>query len=66
MRKIEHGNQFTTRIVGNNYVRIWRNLSIFNPKPLLLNINSQSLKAIGQKNERDRALKPIFYTNQGQ
>ena len=42
MREIEYGNQFTTRIKGNNSVLIWRTLSIFNLKPLLLNINSHA------------------------
>ena len=67
MREIEHWNQFSTWIKGNNSVIIWRNLSIFNPKPLLLNTNSHA-KFAGNwpKNARDRALKPIFYTNQGQ
>ena len=39
MRKIEHRNQFSTGIKGNNSVPIWRNLPIYNPKPLLPNIN---------------------------
>ena len=67
MREIEHGNQFSTQIKGNNSVLIWRNLPIYNPKPLFLNINSYTkVEDIPPKNVWDKAQKPIFYTNKGQ
>ena len=116
MREIEHWNQFSTRIKGYNYVLIWPNLSIYNPKPLLLITNSytkfednqQKMSLIEHGNQfssqikdnncanltkcihlqsqttplqyqltykawrqsakyaRNRALKPIFFANQGQ
>ena len=39
MPRKEHWNQFSTLIKGNNSVLIKRNVYIYNPKPLLLNIN---------------------------
>ena len=46
---------------------IWRNLPIYNPKPILLNINSYTKFEDNQpKNARDRAGKPIFDTYRGQ
>ena len=40
MLKIESGNKFLTSIKGHNSGLNCQNLPIFNPKPLLLNINS--------------------------
>ena len=67
MLKIEHRNQFSTLIKGNNSVLIWRNLPIYNPKPLLPNINSNTnFELISSKNAENRARKLIFNINQGQ
>ena len=67
MLKIEHGNQFSTSIKGNNSVLIWRNLPIYDHKPILPNINSYTMfEENRSSNTQDRAPKPIFNINQGQ
>ena len=60
MREIEQGNQFLTHIEGNNSVLIGRNLPIYNPKPLLPNINyyakfEENLSRNAQDRERKRS-----------
>ena len=40
MPKLEHGNQFSTKIKGCDSVLIYQNLPTYDPKPLLPNINS--------------------------
>ena len=42
MLKTESGNKFLTSIKGHNSGLNWRNLPIYNPKPLLPNINSNT------------------------
>ena len=65
MLKIESENEFLTSINGHNSGLKKQNLPIYNPKPLLLNINSliQSLKKIGQKTPKkesgNKLLMPI-------
>ena len=56
LAKIESKNEFLTSIKGHNSSLNWRNLPIYNPKPLLPNIKSytkfkenRSLKKIDQK-----------------
>ena len=75
MHQIEHGNQFSTLIKGNNSVLIQPNLPIYNFKPLLSNINyntkfeedlSRNAKDRERKRSSDgrmdrRTLNTIFY-----
>ena len=63
MPKIEHRSQYLTYIKGNNSVFIWRNLPIYDPKPLLSNIEFEENRS---KNAQDWAWKPIFNMIQGQ
>ena len=66
MLKIERGNKLLTSIKGNNSWLNWRNLLIFNPEPLLPNINSYTKFEENQsKNTQDRERKQIFNVNQG-
>ena len=60
MREIEHGNQFSTQIKGNNSVLIWQNLQMYNFNPLLPNINyyekfEENLSRNAQDRERKRS-----------
>ena len=67
MREIERENQFSTQISGNFSRLIWRNVSIFNPKPILFDINLHTKFEVNRPtNARDRAQKQTFYINQGQ
>ena len=66
MLKIESRNEFLTSIKGQNSGLNWRNLSIYNPKPLLPNINSYTkFEENRSKNAQDRELKQIYNVNQG-
>ena len=66
MLKIESGNKFLMSIKGHNSGLNWQNLLIFNPKPLLHNINSyQKFEENRSKNAQDREWKQIFNVNQG-
>ena len=58
MLKIESGNEFLTSIKGHNSGLNWRNLPIYNPKPLLPNINSYTkFEENRSKNAQDREQK---------
>ena len=66
MLKIESGNKFLTSIKGHDSELNWRNLPIYNPKPLLSNINSYTkFEENRSKNAQDRKQKQIFNINQG-
>ena len=64
MLKIESRNEFLTSIKGYNSGLNWRNLPIYNPKPLLPNINSYTkFEENWSKNAQDRELKQKFEEN---
>ena len=66
MIKIESGNKFLTSIKGHNSGLYWQNLPIFNPKPLLPNINSYTkFEENRSKNAQDRELKRILTSIKG-
>ena len=60
MHEIEHENQFSTQIKSNNSVLVRGNLPIYNPKPLLININyyeklEENLSRNAQEKERKQS-----------
>ena len=58
MLKIESGNEFLTSIKGHNSGLNCRNLPIYNPKPLLPNINSYTkFEENRSKNAQDKERK---------
>ena len=64
MREIEHWNQFSKQIKGNNYVLIWRNLPIYNPKSLLANIECYAkFEEDLSRNAQDREQKQKVVTD---
>ena len=66
MLKIESWNKFITSIKGHNSWLNWRNLPIYNLKPLLPNINYYTkFEENRSKNAQDRERKQIFNINQG-
>ena len=66
MLKIESGTEFLISIKGHNSGLNRRNLPIYNPKPLLPNINSYTKFEENQsQNTQDRERKQIFNVNQG-
>ena len=66
MLKKEPGNKILTLIKGHNSVHIRQNLPIFNPRPLLLDMNSYTKFEENRSiNAQDRARKQNFKVNQG-
>ena len=58
MLKIVSGNEFLMSIKGHNSGLYWQNLPIYNPKPLLPNINPYTKFEENQsKNAQDRERK---------